>query len=71
MTGIDTAIRLAHKVQEECFNNNPSDKLLSLTDSLILMLSDIKEERERDEDIARCYGSEEEEQEEADEGEES
>jgi hypothetical protein len=68
---LDTAIRLAHKVQEECFNHNPSDKLLSLTDSLILMLSDIKEERERDEDIARCYGSEEEEHEEDGEGDEA
>ncbi|HEY6020193.1 MAG TPA: hypothetical protein VIY48_09910 [Candidatus Paceibacterota bacterium] len=57
---LNAAIQLAHEVQAEAFRFDGNDKLLALTDSLILMLSDIKEEREREEDFARCYRSEEE-----------
>jgi len=65
---LSKAIELAHSVQERIFITHqlPDDELLALTDSLILMLSDIKEEREREEDFARCYRGEEESAEEED-----
>ena len=68
------AIQIVHQIQEQAFridedpgNRITSNKLLALTDSLILMLSDIKEEREREEDFARCYRGEEESAEDRDE----
>ena len=72
------AIQIAHQIQERAFqfdfeqddydNRGTNSKILALTDSLILMLSDIKEEREREEDFARCYRGEEESAEEEDHG---
>ena len=64
------AIQVVHKIQEEAFRYGlqSASEIIALTDSLILMLSDIKEEREREEDFARCYRGEEESAEEEDDG---